>query len=141
MTLNSRIATATAALALTGALALSACGSDSGSDTSSSAVTAPAPGAGQVLKLSADPGGALKFTTDTLTAKSGDVTIEMLNPDTATAPHAIAVEGNGVDQDGKVVDPGGTSTDKLTLKPGTYTFYCPVDNHRSSGMEGTLTVS
>ena len=26
------------------------------------------------------------------------------------------------------------------LKAGTYTFYCPVGNHRAEGMEGTLTV-
>ena len=26
------------------------------------------------------------------------------------------------------------------LKPGKYTFYCGVDEHRAQGMEGTLTV-
>jgi uncharacterized cupredoxin-like copper-binding protein len=56
-------------------------------------------------------------------------------------PHAIAVEGNGVDKDGNTVQKGGTSTVTADLKAGTYTFYCPVDGHRAAGMKGTLTVS
>jgi len=28
----------------------------------------------------------------------------------------------------------------LTLKPGTYTFYCSVDGHEAAGMKGTLTI-
>ena len=65
----------------------------------------------------------------------------MNNPSTSGVPHGIAVEGNGVDQDGKTVQPGGKSTDTLTLKPGTYTFYCPVPGHKEAGMKGTLVVN
>jgi len=36
---------------------------------------------------------------------------------------------------------GGSRTLTLTLKPGTYTFYCSVPGHRQSGMEGTLSVT
>jgi uncharacterized cupredoxin-like copper-binding protein len=40
-----------------------------------------------------------------------------------------------------VVQNGGTSTLKVTLKPGvTYTFYCSVDAHRQAGMMGKITV-
>ena len=59
----------------------------------------------------------------------------------AACPTRIAVEGNGVDKDGATVQPGGTSTVTVKLKPGTYTFYCPVDGHKAAGMKGTLTVS
>lgn len=63
----------------------------------------------------------------------------MANP--SGIPHAIAVEGNGVDKDGKTVTQGGNSTVTVDLKPGKYTFYCPVDGHKAAGMQGTLTVS
>jgi hypothetical protein len=76
-----------------------------------------------------------------LTAKAGTVTVEMKNPAGSGVPHGIAVEGHGVDQDGKIVQPGGTSTDTLTLKPGTYKFYCPVKGHEAAGMKGTLVVT
>jgi uncharacterized cupredoxin-like copper-binding protein len=36
---------------------------------------------------------------------------------------------------------GGSKTLTLTLKPGSYTFYCTVPGHRAAGMEGKLTVS
>ncbi len=138
-----------AALATAGLLALAGCGSSksssgSASSGSSSAATTPSSssssgGAGATLKLTADPGGALKFDTSSLTAKAGAVTIEMTNP--SSLPHAIAVEGNGVDQAGSTVQTDGVSKVTVTLKPGKYTFYCPVDGHKAAGMKGTLTVS
>ena len=125
--------------------ALTACG---GSDSSSSSVESPstaqapaaAAGSGTVDRVTADPGGALKFTTTTLTAEAGTVTIMMNNPAGSGNEHGIGVSGNGVDRDGQVVQPGSTSTIKVALKPGTYTFYCPVPGHEAAGMKGTLTV-
>ncbi|MEA2126098.1 MAG: hypothetical protein QOI80_2880, partial [Solirubrobacteraceae bacterium] len=54
--------------------------------------------------------------------------------------HNIALEGNGVNEEGKVVSGGATSDVKVTLKPGTYTFFCSVPGHREGGMQGKLTV-
>ena len=81
----------------------------------------------------------LAFNHKTLTAKKGTVTLVMSNP--SGFPHAIAVEGHGVDKDGKTVNKGGTSRVTVKLKKGTYTFYCPVDGHRAAGMKGKLIVS
>jgi uncharacterized cupredoxin-like copper-binding protein len=123
------------------ALAVAGCGGSSSSTTTKSAtksVTLSTSGA-HAVKLSADPSGALKFNTKTLSAKAGTVTITMNNP--APLQHGIAVEGNGVDKDGKVVGQGGTSVLALQLKAGKYTFYCPVPGHRQAGMQGTLTVT
>jgi uncharacterized cupredoxin-like copper-binding protein len=64
----------------------------------------------------------------------------MPNPSGNAQSHGIAVEGNGVDKDGSIVQPGGQSQVVVTLKPGKYTFYCPVPGHRQAGMVGTLTV-
>jgi len=98
-----------------------------------------AAGNSSTLSLSADPSGALKFNKKVLSTKSGAVTINMSNP--SSVPHGIAVEGNGVDKDGQTVTSGGTSTVSVTLKPGKYTFYCPVPGHKEAGMVGTLTVN
>ena len=95
---------------------------------------------GQVLTLSADPGGQLRFTKSTLKAKPGKVTLKMANPMSAGMAHGIAVKGNGVDSDGQTVAPGQTSTVTVTLKKGTYEFYCPVPGHEQAGMKATLTV-
>jgi plastocyanin len=92
----------------------------------------------QSLKLSADPGGALEFDKSSLTAKPGKVTIVMDNP--SDLPHAVEVEGNGVEEVGKTVGNGGVSKVSADLKAGEYEYYCPVGNHKAAGMEGTLTV-
>jgi plastocyanin len=145
MKLTSTSAALCAALA---ALAVAGCGSDnkssssSGAGSSSSDTTAtPAPaggGASTNLQLAADATGQLKFDKSSLSAKAGNVTITMDNP--SSVPHAVAVEGNGVDQDGETVGKGGKSTVTAQLKAGTYEFYCPVDGHKAAGMKGTLTV-
>lgn len=136
------------------ALGISACGGSSGSSSSSSsaaatppatstAASAPATSSGSAsssLSIAADPSGALKFTKSTLTAKAGTVTISFTN--SSPLAHNLTVQQG---TSGPVVGAtptfmGGTKTLKLTLKAGTYTFYCSVPGHRAAGMQGTLTV-
>ena len=93
---------------------------------------------GSQLKLSADPGGALKFDKTSLSTKPGKVTVVLDNP--SDVPHAIEVEGKGVEEEGKTVGKGGVSKVTVDVKPGDYEYYCPVDGHKQAGMEGTLTV-
>lgn len=136
-----------ALVALGVGLALAGCGDDN--DDSGSAPPPPPPpaqtstaaassGETQKLALSADAGGALKFDKKSLSAKAGTVEIDMSNP--SQLPHDIGVEGNGVDEEGPIVEKGGTSMVTVDLKPGTYEFYCSVGDHRQQGMKGTLTV-
>ena len=83
--------------------------------------------------------GQLKFTASsaTATAGSGDDEDEerVRGARTTSASRATASTRSA-----RVVTNGGTSTVTVTLKPGTYTFYCSVDGHEAAGMKGTLTV-
>jgi plastocyanin len=112
-------------------------GGGGGSDTEKQASSGGG-GGGTELKLAADQSGALKFDKTSLSAKPGKVTIVMDNP--SDVPHAIEVEGKGVEEEGEVVEKGGVSQVSADLKAGEYEFYCPVGNHKDAGMEGTLTV-
>ena len=141
-----RTPTLLAVTAAAAALAVAGCGGG-GSNTSTSAPSTPAAatstpaastGTGNDLKISADSSGSLKFNTTSLSAKAGKVTITMDNP--SQVQHGVAIKGNGVNSSGKIVGNGGTSTVTVSLKPGTYTFYCPVPGHEQAGMKGTLTV-
>ena len=98
----------------------------------------PAVEAAGALEIDADPAGQLAYVTTKATAKAGPLTITMKNA--STTPHNIAIEGGGVTGNGPVVQGGATSQFKVTLKPGTYTFFCQVPGHRQAGMQGTLTV-
>ena len=71
-------------------------------------------------------------------APAGELRVTSENPQ--SVPHDIAVEGNGVNEKGEVVQGGGTSEFSANLQPGEYTFFCSVPGHREGGMEGKLTV-
>jgi plastocyanin len=130
-----------AVLAAMAALTLAACGGSDNASTPTATDTPTAAGAtsgGAKLAIAADPGGALKFTESTLTAKAGSVEVDFSNK--SQLPHAVTIEGNGVDATTDTVTGQDAKPLTVDLKPGVYTFYCPVDGHRAGGMEGKLTV-
>lgn len=94
-----------------------------------------------VLAIDADPTGQLSYTTRKAFASAGAVTISMKNM--ASIGHNIAIQSGAsgpVLGSGAVVSNGGSDTFHVTLKPGTYTYFCQVPGHRAAGMLGTLTV-
>jgi plastocyanin len=138
-----------AALLAAGLLAGAGCGDDDDSDggnggsaeqssgqAGNGGADAPA-GSGTRIALSADPGGAPEFDKTSLSAKPGTVTIAFDNP--SEVPHAVDVEGSGVEEASETVTDASTKL-TLDLKEGEYEFYCPVGNHEQQGMKGTLTV-
>jgi len=78
------------------------------------------------------------FQPSTATVGSGGVTFNLRN--NGQFPHNIHIDGmaNDVFADNLMGDQSATAA--VTLTPGTYTFWCPVSNHRERGMEGTLTM-
>jgi plastocyanin len=139
-----------------GVLALAGCGSSSSTTSSSastptpttaatpttSSTTAPATapaGAAQTLNVAANAEGQLKYSTTSLTAKAGKVSIDFTNM--APLSHNLTIESSGKAILGATPTfQGSSKTLSLDLKAGTYKFFCSVPGHRMAGMEGTLTV-
>ena len=138
-----------AALGALSSIALVACGGGSSSSSttaasSSTTTTAAAGGGGgggggSTISLAADPSGNLKFQQSSLSASAGSDTINFNNP--ASLGHDVCVKDSSGKQLGcSSVITGSSTTLKVNLKPGNYTYYCSVDSHAAAGMEGTLTV-
>jgi plastocyanin len=134
-----------------GTLAIAGCGSSSSKPEPATATPAvqkagkPAVEKAGKLEIDANPEGQLAYTTKKATATPGRVTITMKNM--SGLEHNIAIEpgSGGASATGspigasKIVTDGSASV-TVTLKPGTYTFFCQVPAHRVAGMWGTLTV-
>jgi plastocyanin len=123
-----------------------------GKDTGLLASAVKAPGSGKPaeekngkLSIPANAQGQLAYETNKATAKPGPVTIEM--PNASGVDHNIALEAGEGGATAKGTKVGatpiiakGTAKVTVTLKPGTYTFFCEVSGHRAAGMYGALTV-
>lgn len=107
--------------------------------TTPSSTTASPSTASGTLSLAANPEGQLKYSTSSLTAKAGNVSIDFTNM--SPLEHNVTLESASHAVVGATPTfKGGSKTLTLTLKPGTYKFYCSVPGHRMAGMEGTLVV-
>ena len=81
-----------------------------------------------------------KIELSEATVAEGLVTIAVEN--TGNIPHALEVEGQGIEHRSPLIQPGASATLSLTLKAGNYEVYCPVgdDSHKKLGMETHLKV-
>lgn len=132
-----------------GTIGLAACGDDE-QDTAAPpppTATEPAqtdttgaeqPPAGETVEVAADPGGALAYVQDSLSAQAGTVRFEFTNQ--ANTPHDFNIEQDGELIAGTEVITQAQETLTVELEPGSYVYYCSVPGHREGGMEGTLTV-
>jgi plastocyanin len=123
-----------------------------GKDTGLLATAVEAPGAGKPaveaagkLSIPASPSGQLAYVTNKASATAGPVTIQM--PNTSGVSHNIAIESGeggatakGAKLGASAFTTNGTASVNVTLKPGTYTFFCEAPGHRAAGMYGTLVV-
>ena len=80
----------------------------------------------------------IEVSEDALSA--GSYTIEVVNEGSAT--HDLVVERDGADvASTDSIGPGSSATLTVDLEPGEYVLYCSIANHRSMGMEVTVTVT
>jgi plastocyanin len=70
--------------------------------------------------------------------KPGTYTFEAVN--SGDTVHALEVEGQGIEEKTKEIQPGQSAELKVKLEAGTYELYCPVDGHKEEGMEGKVIV-
>jgi uncharacterized cupredoxin-like copper-binding protein len=99
-------------------------------------------------------------TTTTATPSAQTVTVDesewkVVLPKTTLAPgkytfdasnkgkleHDLAIDGPGVNDKTSLIPAGGSAKLTVTLKSGTYDFYCSVPGHKAAGMDQKVTVS
>jgi plastocyanin len=78
-----------------------------------------------------------QFKPDAIDAKPGISTIKLTDDG---GIHTLVFEKAFAGLQLEVTSGGETSTGKVDLQPGKYTFYCNITGHRAQGMEGTITV-
>lgn len=134
---------------------LTACGDDA-PDADAGTTTSAATSAGSPTPTSASPPTAapgeseaesvtvtaedFSFTLDEDSFAAGTYEIRLVNAGGST--HDLVVERDGEDvAAADAIDPGQETTLTVDLEPGEYVFYCSIANHRSMGMEVTVTVT
>jgi uncharacterized cupredoxin-like copper-binding protein len=124
-------------LAAGASLLLAGCGGGNGDSTAESATTVDGI---RVLQTIVVHETDFALEPKTLRAERfGYYGIEVVND--GDVPHALAVEGHGVDERTRELEPGESQTLLVLLtKGGTYRVYCPVDGHEAQGMRATLEV-
>jgi uncharacterized cupredoxin-like copper-binding protein len=124
--------------------ALAACGGDEDEETIAAPTTTTegetdatgAAGKAQTVDVS-----ETEFAIDPANpkVKAGTVTFDVTND--GQVVHNLEVEGEGVEEElEQDLQPGDSGELTVDLQPGTYEWYCPVDEHAEQGMEGELTV-
>ena len=69
----------------------------------------------------------------------GSYTFHVVND--GSIAHALEVEGPSGEVETEDLQPGDSADLEVELsEPGEYEIYCPVDDHKGMGMEGTITV-
>jgi uncharacterized cupredoxin-like copper-binding protein len=123
--------------------------------TSSGTATQPSPtGSATSTAGTGSPTAGSPTTGATVTATLSEFKIELSA--TAFSPgrytfvaeqkgqrtHALSIRGPGIGtKTTPVIEPGGASQRLIvTLQPGTYELWCPIDHHREQGMTVTITV-
>jgi plastocyanin len=135
-------------------LLLAGCGSSSSNATPPAAApssAAPAPSSAASAPASAVSSASagttvtatetdFKIALSQQTFSPGSYTFKATNA--GKVPHALTIVGPGVSSmSTSNVSPGQSANLTVTLQSGSYEIYCPVDSHKSLGMDLHITVS
>ena len=89
---------------------------------------------GDAIKVTAGKPTEFHFTLSKKSAAKGAVTFKIVNK--GKLAHDFKIAG----KTSKMVQPGKSTTLKVTLKKGKQKYQCTVPGHAAAGMRGTLTV-
>lgn len=124
-----------AVLLMAGAAAAACGGSSSGGGTTGSGA-APAGKGHTITAVETE----FKIALSRTTMPAGTYTFDAENQGHAT--HALEINGPGVsDKATGNISPGQNASITVTLQPGTYEVWCPVDGHKMLGMDTHITVT
>ena len=131
------------------ALGAAACGDDDDEQAATTPTVETAPERPAPTPTATTPSGGreaiavvatdFEFSPATIDARPGRSTFRLRNE--GQAPHALEIEGQGIEEESDVIQPGEDTELSVELEPGRYVIYCPVGDHRERGMEGELTVT
>ncbi len=119
------------------ALMLAACGSSSSSDTTTSAAPAGSTtaGGGTTVPVTLKD---FSITMPKMALAPGTYTFDVTN--NGPSSHNLTINGPGVSDQATSTFASGTQTLTVTLKDGTYDFFCSVPGHQAAGMDVKVTV-
>jgi uncharacterized cupredoxin-like copper-binding protein len=110
------------------ALALAACGGSSKGGASTHT------GVGRPVQIVVVDETEFRLRPSTTRLTAGK-TYEFEGVNKGKIRHALEIDGPGIAERTKTIEPGGSEAIQVTLgNPGTYSFYCPLDGHRQKGM-------
>jgi len=122
---------------LTAALFLAGCGGTSNKQAAPASTGTPVGSTGKTIAVSEQEFSIMPRSISL--TQTGTYTFKVTND--GQIPHALEVEGQGVEQKTAPIQPGSSATLTVDLpKNGSYEVYCPIDDHRSKGMEASMAV-
>jgi uncharacterized cupredoxin-like copper-binding protein len=137
------------ALALLAGLGLSA----TMAGCSSSATTTPATGTSTAVSGTASGTASGQAAGTTVTVRENEYSLALsqatftpgtytfVATDTGQVTHALAISGPGLSTtQSAAISPGGSAKLTVTLEAGSYELWCPIDSHKSLGMDTHITV-
>jgi plastocyanin len=117
------------------ALTAAACGSSHSTSSNPPATTAAASGSGTQVSVGETE---FKLAVSMSSFNPGAYTFRAVN--NGKVVHSLQITGPGVNATTPDLQPGQSADLNVTLQNGSYDLFCPIDSHKSLGMNQEITV-